>query len=93
MGHRLFSRQRAVEDSNRSQRAARTPTRIQQAQMAPEFVISHLESSHETALYLRELAKDTKFNPKEHSEMLAKYSADSNAEVASAAKTLADRAQ
>jgi len=71
----------------------RTPTPVQQAQLSPEFVISHMESPHEAARYLRELAKDAKFSPKEHSEMLQKYAADSNAEVASAAKELADRAQ
>ena len=61
--------------------------------MSPEAIISHMESPHEEANYLRELAKDSKFNPKEHAEMLQKFSGDSNAEVGSAAKQLADRAQ
>jgi hypothetical protein len=69
------------------------PTRIQQAQMSPEFVISHMESPKETARYLQGLAKDANFNPKEHAEMLKTYAGDSNAEVASAAKELANRAQ
>jgi hypothetical protein len=77
----------------RTDAPARTPTPTQQAQTSPEFVISHMESPQETAKYLHELSKDSKFNPKEHSDMLQKYASDSNAEVASAAKELADRAQ
>jgi len=71
----------------------RSPTAAQQAQMTPEFVASHMESPQETAKYLHDLAKDPKFNPKEHAEMLQKYSTDSNAEIASAAKELSDKAQ
>jgi hypothetical protein len=72
---------------------ARSPTPQQQVMMTPEFVASHMETPQETAKYLHDLAKDPKFNPKEHVEMLQKYSSDSNAEVASAAKELSDRAQ
>jgi len=61
--------------------------------MSPEFVISHMESPQETAQYLKELAKDSKFDPKQHADMLKQYASDSNTEVATAAKELADRAQ
>jgi hypothetical protein len=71
----------------------RNPTPTQQAQSTPEFVISHMESPEETAVYLRELAKDSKFDPKQHADMLKQYANDSNPQVASAAKELADRAQ
>ena len=73
--------------------AARTPTPNQQAQLSPEFVISHMESPEETASYLKELQKDAKFDPKQHVDMLKQYASDSNPQVAAAAKELADRAQ
>jgi hypothetical protein len=70
---------------------ARVPTRSQQAQLAPEFVVSHMESAQETANYLKGLAKDPSFNPKEHEDMLKQYSSDPNPQIASAAKELADK--
>jgi hypothetical protein len=72
---------------------ARTPTPTQQAQMTPEFVIDHMESPQETANYLKGLAKDPSFDPKQHADMLKQYSGNSNPQVASAAKELADKAQ
>ena len=71
----------------------RGQTRSQQAQSTPEFVASHMESPQETANYLKSLAKDPSFNPKEHEDMLKQYSSDSNPQVASAAKELADKSQ
>jgi hypothetical protein len=72
---------------------ARSPSRGQQAQMSPEFVASHMESPQETANYLKGLAKDPSFDPKQHEDMLKQYSNDSNPQVASAAKELASKAQ
>jgi hypothetical protein len=69
------------------------PTPTQERQMTPEFVISHMESPEETASYLKELAKDSKFDPKQHADMLKQYAGDSNPQVAAAAKELAERAQ
>jgi hypothetical protein len=69
------------------------PTPTQQRQMTPEFIISHMESPQETANYLKGLAKDSSFDPKQHADMLKQYSSDPNPEIASAAKELADRAQ
>jgi hypothetical protein len=71
----------------------RGQTRSQQAQSTPEFIASHMESPHETANYLKGLSKDPSFKPKEHEEMLKQYSNDSNTEIASAAKELAEKAQ
>ena len=71
----------------------RSPSRAQQAQMSPEFLASHMESPEETANYLKGLAKDPSFNPKEHEDMLKQYSNDANPQIASAAKDLASKAQ
>ena len=59
----------------------------------PEFVAAHAESSHERANYLRELGHDSKFDPKQHVEMLKKYESDSDSEVATAAKELLTKVQ
>jgi hypothetical protein len=72
---------------------ARSPSRAQSAQMSPEFQASHMESPQETANYLKGLAKDPSFNPKEHEDMLKQYSNDPNPQIASAAKELASKAQ
>jgi len=50
-----------------------------------------MESAQETANYLKGLAKDPSFNPKEHEDMLKQYSSDPNPQIASAAKELADK--
>jgi len=61
--------------------------------VTPESLIANLESTRERAAYLRELSKDSSFEPKKHVEMLQKYTSDTDPEVASAAKELFDRAQ
>jgi hypothetical protein len=60
---------------------------------SPESIVVHLESSRERANYLRGLASDAKFEPKQHVEMLKKYENDPDADVATAAKELLAKAQ
>ena len=60
---------------------------------SPEFKIAALKTPQEKATYLQGLATDASFNPKQHKDMLEKYSQDSDAEVAAAAKTLLEKAQ
>jgi hypothetical protein len=62
-------------------------------QSTPEFIAEHAESPHERANYLRGLGNDTKFEPKNHVDMLKKYENDSDSEVATAAKELLAKAQ
>jgi hypothetical protein len=59
----------------------------------PEFVAAHAESARERANYLRELGHDSKFDPKQHVEMLKKYESDSDSDVATAAKELLTKVQ
>ena len=61
--------------------------------MTPEVFIEHLESPEEQANYLKGLATDPKFDPKQHAAMLKQYADDKNPKVAAAAKELADKAQ
>jgi hypothetical protein len=70
----------------------RGQTSVQTAQSTPEFMASHMDSPQETANYLKSLAKDPTFDPKQHADMLKQYSNDSNPQIASAAKELADKA-
>jgi hypothetical protein len=65
----------------------------QAEQTTPESIAEHAESAHERAMYLKELARDAKFEPKSHLDMLKKYEADGNEEVADAAKVLMAKAQ
>jgi hypothetical protein len=65
----------------------------QDQQKTPEFIVASLDSAHERANYLRDLANDGKFDPKQHVEMLKKYESDSNSEVSEAAKVLLAKAQ
>jgi hypothetical protein len=59
----------------------------------PEHIAASEDSPHELANYLRQLAHDEKFDPKQHVEMLKKYENDSTPEVADAAKELLAKAQ
>jgi hypothetical protein len=59
----------------------------------PEGMMGHAESDEDRAAFLHKWAKDPKFDPKQHKEMLEEYAKSSNAELATAAKELADKAQ
>lgn len=72
---------------------AATPSPPPPGKVTPEYIINGLESPRERATYLSQLSQDSKFNPKEHKQMLEKYSKAPEQEVAAAAKELADRAQ
>jgi hypothetical protein len=61
--------------------------------VTPESIITNLETPRERANYLKELSKDSKFDPKQHAEMLEKYANASEPDVAAAAKELVARAQ
>jgi hypothetical protein len=65
----------------------------QETRSTPEFVAAHAESAHERANYLRELGHDSKFDPKQHVEMLKKYESDPDSDVATAAKELLTKVQ
>ncbi len=65
----------------------------QEQKQTPEFIAASMDSAHERANYLRDLANDGKFEPKKHLEMLKKYENDSNSEVSDAAKELLAKAQ
>jgi hypothetical protein len=58
---------------------------------APEVAITKLESPEDKAQYLRQLADDKSFDPKQHADLLKQYAGDSNEELASAAKQLLER--
>jgi hypothetical protein len=58
---------------------------------APEEAITKLETPEDKAQYLRQLASDSSFKPEQHAELLKKCAADSNEELASAAKQLLER--
>ena len=58
---------------------------------APEVVITKLETSQERANYLRELGRDSAFEPQKHVEMLQQFTNDSDRDVAIAAQELLDR--
>jgi hypothetical protein len=59
----------------------------------PELEMMKLKSPQDKANYLRNLDKDPEFDPKKHTEMLDKYSKDTDADVAQAAKDLLDKAK
>jgi hypothetical protein len=65
----------------------------QEQQKSPEFIAAGMDSAHERANYLRDLANDGKFDPKQHQEMLKKYENDSDSEVSEAAKQLLAKGQ
>jgi hypothetical protein len=79
-----------LEKAHRTQFVAKPG---QEKATTPEQVVARLESGHERANYLHELAHDEKFDPKQHAEMLKKYENDSDSEVAEAAKELLAKAQ
>jgi hypothetical protein len=60
---------------------------------SPELELMKMKNAPEKANYLRNLANDANFDPKKHTEMLEKYSKDSDADVAQAAKDLLDKAK
>lgn len=60
---------------------------------SPETKINGMKTPQQKAAFLQDLANDSKFNPKLHTAMLEKYSKDSDADVAAAAKALLDKAQ
>ena len=55
---------------------------------SPELEMMKLKTPQDKATYLRNLASDPNFDPKKHTEMLEKYSKDSDADIAQAAKDL-----
>jgi hypothetical protein len=59
----------------------------------PEFMVANTETQKDRADMLRELAKDPKFDPKQHVEMLKKYANDSDSDIATAAKELLTKVQ
>jgi hypothetical protein len=59
---------------------------------APETKINAMKTPQQKAAYLQELANDTKFDPKQHKDMLEKFSKDPDADVAAAAKALLEKA-
>jgi len=60
---------------------------------SPEMKIEALKTPQQKATFLQDLANDSTFNPKLHTAMLEKYSKDSDADIAAAAKALLDKAQ
>jgi hypothetical protein len=60
---------------------------------APESKIKNMKTSQEKVAYLQDLGADSNFNPKMHKDMLEKYSKDTDADIAAAAKALLDKAQ
>jgi hypothetical protein len=59
---------------------------------SPEMKINSM-TTQQKAAYLQDLANDPNFKPKLHTAMLEKYSKDSDADLAAAAKALLDKAQ
>jgi hypothetical protein len=60
---------------------------------SPELELMKLKTPQDKANFLRNLDKDPDFDPKKHTEMLEKYSADPDADVAQAAKDLLEKAK
>ncbi|HXY33733.1 MAG TPA: hypothetical protein VEI07_05860 [Planctomycetaceae bacterium] len=79
-----------LEKAHRTQFAPRPG---QDKQTTPEAIAASLESDHERANYLRDLAHDEKFDPKQHAEMLKKYENAPDSELSEAAKVLLAKAQ
>jgi hypothetical protein len=67
------------------------PQGAERRELPPEVTITKFETPEERAIYLRELSKDSKFEPQQHAAMLQKYSGDANQEVAALAKELLER--
>ena len=59
--------------------------------LPPEAAIAKIETSEDRVIYLHQLANDSTFEPQKHTEMLQKYAADKDKDVAAAAKELLDR--
>jgi hypothetical protein len=60
---------------------------------SPEVKFPQIHSPQDKANYLKGLAKDSTFDPKEHVPFLEEQSKDSDPDVANAAKDLLDRAK
>jgi hypothetical protein len=60
---------------------------------SPEMKLNAMKTPQQKATFLQDLANDSSFNPKLHTAMLEKYSKDSDADLAAAAKALLDKAQ
>ena len=60
---------------------------------APEIKIQQLHSPQDKTNYLKSLAKDSSFDPKNHVPFLEEQAKDADADVANAAKDLLDRAK
>jgi hypothetical protein len=59
----------------------------------PEIKMTQIHSPQDKANYLKSLAKDSSFVPKDHVTMLETQAKDSDPDVANAAKDLLDRAK
>ncbi len=60
---------------------------------SPEIKFQKIHSPQDKANFLKSLAKDSNFNPKDHVSFLEQQANDSDPDVASAAKDLLDRAK
>ena len=60
---------------------------------APEMKIQQMHYPQDKANYLKSLAKDSNFVPKDHVPFLEQQAKDSDPDVANAAKDLLDRAK
>jgi hypothetical protein len=59
----------------------------------PEAALGHAESDEERIRYLKSLATDPKFVPKDHKPLLESYAKDPDKDMAAAAQALLDKAQ
>jgi len=60
---------------------------------SPELEMMKLKTPQDKTNYLRNLVNSPDFDAKKHTEMLEKYSKDSDADLAQAAKDLLDKAK
>jgi hypothetical protein len=89
--HTEVDMNKQLEKANKTQFVGRGGQ--SQPNKTPEYIAGQCESPQALAHYLRGLASDGKFEPKQHVEMLKKYEDDSNTDVAEAAKELLAKAQ
>jgi hypothetical protein len=60
---------------------------------SPELEMMRLKSPQDKTNYLRNLDKDSNFDPKKHTEMLETYAKDNDPDLAQTAKDLLERAK
>jgi len=60
---------------------------------SPEMKIQEMHTPQDKTNYLKSLAKDSTFEPKNHVPFLEEQAKDADADVANAAKDLLDRAK